>query len=143
MQTPTSTTTVGQKEDDIYDTLKEIKRRNAILKTITYSQFWKQTSNSQRKLLSSFDSEKRRMKMELLEVQIPEPKTIADYKKTSFEFDIKHIHSVDQMKMHKKTGEMISFTLTSTAMSLSKLQVTLSSTQLQLKMENISSMAKY
>jgi len=42
-----------------------------------------------------------------------------------FEFDVKDIHPIDQMEMHKKIGEMISSTITNTAMSLSKLQVTL------------------
>ena len=47
------------------------------------------------------------------------------------------------MDMKKQTGETISSTITSTSMSLSKLQVTLSYTQSQLKVEKISSMAKY
>lgn len=80
--------------------------------------------------------------MAFLEAQIHQPKTSADYKKTYFEFDIKNIHPIDQMEMHKQIGEMISSTLTSTTTSLSKLQVTLSNTQSQLKMENISSKAK-
>ena len=46
------------------------------------------------------------------------------------------------MEMHKQTGLMISSTLTNTAMSLSKLQVTLANVQSQLKMEKVSSLAK-
>ena len=44
--------------------------------------------------------------------------------------------------MHKQTGEMISSTLTSIAMSLSKLHVSLAKFQSQLKMEKILSLAK-
>ena len=92
-----------------------------MLKTNTYNQFWKQKSSSQSRLLSAFDSEKGRMRMAFLEAQVTEPKGAADYKKTSFEFNAKGIHPIDQMEMHKQTGEMISSTLTNTSMSLSKL----------------------
>jgi len=46
------------------------------------------------------------------------------------------------MEMHNKTGEMISSTLTNTAMSVSKLQVSFANVQSQLKMEKVSSLAK-
>ena len=79
--------------------------------------------------MSAFDSEKGRMKMAFLEAQILQPKTTADYKKTSFEFDVNHIHPIEKMEMHKQTIEMISSILTNTTMSLSKFQVTFSNTQ--------------
>ena len=60
------------------------------------------------------------MKMAFLEAQTPYPKIVADYKSTTFEFSTKDIHPIDQMEMHKQTGEMISSTLTNTTMSLSK-----------------------
>ena len=82
------------------------------------------------------------MRMEFLEAQIPQPKGVAEYEKTSFEFDTNNIYTIDQMEMHKKIGEMISSTLTSTVMSLSNLQVTLSNTQSQLTVERISAMTK-
>jgi len=59
--------------------------------------------------------------MTFLEAQIPHPKTLADYKSKTFEFNTKDIHLIDQMEMHKQTGDMISSTLTNSAMSLSKL----------------------
>lgn len=77
--------------------------------------------------------------MQLLEALIAEPKTPADYKQTSFEFDAKNVHPIDQLEMHKKIYEMISSTLTSTSMIFLKIQVALSNSQSQLKMENISS----
>ena len=80
--------------------------------------------------------------MYFLEAQISQPKTPAKLKNNAFEFDVKDIHPIDQMGMHKQTGEIISSTLTSTTMSLSKLQVSLANFQSQLKMKNISSLAK-
>jgi hypothetical protein len=92
--------------------------------------------------LSSFDIESGRMQMEFLQEQVPHPKTNVDYKKISFEFDVKDVHPVDQMDMNRQIGEMILSTLTNTSMTTSKLQVSLNNIQSQLKMEKISSLAK-
>ena len=80
--------------------------------------------------------------MAFLEAQILQPKSHADFKHTSFEFNVKDIHPIDHMEMQKKTREMISSTLNSTATSLSKLQVSLANIQSQLKMEKIYFLAK-
>ena len=45
---------------------------------------------------------------------------VVEYKQSLFEFNIKDIHPIDQMKMHKQAGEMISSTLTNTTINLSK-----------------------
>jgi hypothetical protein len=91
----------------IFDKYKMIKQKNELLNNNTYAQFWKQTSTTQHRLLSAFDTEKGRMHMEFLQAQVPHPKTTSDYKKASFEFDVKEVHPTDQMDMHRKTGEMI------------------------------------
>ena len=80
--------------------------------------------------------------MEFLQEQFPHPKTVVDYKKTSFEFDVKEVHLVDQMDMHRKTWEMIFSTLKKTSLTVSKLQVSMNNIQSQLKMEKKSSLAK-
>jgi hypothetical protein len=51
------------------------------------------------------------MQMAFLQAQFPHPKTVVDYKKTSFECDVKDVHPMDQMDMHGKTGETIFSTL--------------------------------
>lgn len=119
MQTSTSTT--REIEKSIFDIFKEIKVRNEALKINTYNQFWNQTSSSQSRLLSTFDSEKGKMQLEFLQAQIPQLKAASDYKKTTFEFYVKYMHSIDQMEMHKKTGQMSFSTITNTTMSLPKL----------------------
>lgn len=58
------------------------------------------------------------MHMAFLEAQTTEPKTPVDYKKTSFEFDERSVHPIDQLEMHKQIGEMISSILTNTSMNL-------------------------
>jgi len=82
------------------------------------------------------------MQMSFVEAQTSQPKSVANYKSTTFESSTKDIHPIDQMEMHKQTGEMITSTLTNIAMSLSKLQVSFANVQSQLKMEKVSSLAK-
>lgn len=95
LQTPTYTSIAEKKEEEIYDTFMETKRRNEVLKANTYNEFWKQKNNSQSRLLLAFDSEKGRMRMAFLEAQIPQPKIVVDYKKTYFEFDARNIQLIE------------------------------------------------
>jgi hypothetical protein len=106
---------------NIFDKYKQIKQRNELLNNNTYAQLSKKTSTSQHRLLSAFDTEKGRMQMEFLQAQVPHPKTIYDYKKIYFEFDVKEVHPVVQMDMHRKTWEMIFSTLKNTSLTASKL----------------------
>jgi hypothetical protein len=75
-------------------------------------------------------------------VQVPDPKTITDYKRATFEFQMKDVHPTDHMDLHKQTGEMVFHTLAHTSASAAKLQVSLNNSQTQLKLEKISSLAK-
>ena len=82
------------------------------------------------------------MQMTFLEALIPQPQGAGDYKKASFKFNAKDIHLIDQMELHKKIGDMVASTMTSIVMSLSKLQVSLSNAQSQLKMDKIYAMCR-
>jgi type IV secretory pathway VirD2 relaxase len=75
----------------------------------------------QHRLLSTFDIEKGRMHMAFLQAQVPHPKEISDYNRSTFEFDIKEVHPADQMDMHRQTGEIIFSTLDNTSMISAKL----------------------
>ena len=97
-----------------------IKKKNQTLTSNTYAQFQKQSSMAQHRLLSSFDTEKGRMHMAFLQVQVPDPKVISDYKRATFEFQAKDVHPADQMDLHKQTGEMIFHTLAHASTSASK-----------------------
>ena len=67
---------------------------------------------------------------------------ITDYKRATFEFQTKDVHPVDQMDLHKQTGEMVFYSLTHASTTTSKLQVSLNNVQTQLKLEKISSFPK-
>jgi glucosamine 6-phosphate synthetase-like amidotransferase/phosphosugar isomerase protein len=80
--------------------------------------------------------------MEFIQAKVPHPNIVNDYKNTSFEFDVKEVHPVEQMDMHMQIGEMIFSTLTNTSLNSSNLQVSLNNIQSQLKLDKISSLAK-
>ena len=80
--------------------------------------------------------------MEFLLAQVPHPKEIIDYKRSTFEFDTKEVHPTNQMDLHKQTGEMIFSTLENASTTTAKLQVSLNNVQTQLKLEKVSSFAK-
>jgi hypothetical protein len=95
----------------IFQKYDMIKKKNQMLTNSTYSQFWKKTSTTQHRLLAAFDTEKGRMHMALLQAQVPQPKEITDYKRSTIVFDTKQVHPVDQMDFHRQTGEMVFSTL--------------------------------
>lgn len=129
-----STGTNTSDDSNIFSRFLKIKQKNESLMSNMYSQFWKQTSTSQHRLLSTYDSEKGRMQMAFLQAQIPFPKSPSDYKKIAFSFFTSQIHPIDQMDMHKQTGEMMFFTMTTATMSLSKLTTALSNVQSQIEL---------
>jgi hypothetical protein len=126
----------------IFEKYELIKKKNQTLTSSTCAQFWKEMSTAQHRLLSAFDTEKGRMHMAFLQAQVPDPKAITDYKRATFEFQTKEVHSIDQMDLHKQTGEMVFYMLAHASTTASKLQVSLNNVQTQLKMEKISSFAK-
>ena len=127
---------------NIFENCNLIKKKNELLNNNTYAQFWKKTSTAQHRLLSTFDTKKGRMHIEFLQAQVPHPKAVSNYKRETFEFDVKEVHPTDQMDMHRQIGEMIFSTLENTSMTGAKLQVSLNNVQSQLKLETISSLAK-
>jgi hypothetical protein len=126
----------------IFEKYELIKKRNQTLTSSTCAQFWKKTLTMQHRLLSAFNTEKGKMHMEFLQAQVPDPKVITDYKRATFEFQMKDVHLDDQMDLHKQTGEMVFYTLAYASTSAAKLQVSLNNVQTQLKLEKISSFAK-
>jgi hypothetical protein len=113
-----------------------------MLTSNTYSQFWKKTSTAQHSFIIAFDTKKGRMHMTCLQAQVPHPKEITDYKRSTFEFDTKEVHPTDQMDLHRQTGEIVFSTLANASTTVAKLQVSLNNVQTQLKMNKVSSFAK-
>jgi hypothetical protein len=91
-QTDTTLSTKSSQEParlNIFEKYNLIKKKKEMLTNNTYAQFWKYTSTSQHRLLSSFDTEKGNMCMAFLQAHVPHPKEIYDYKRSTFDFYIK------------------------------------------------------
>jgi len=73
---------------------------------------------------------------------IQQPQSATDYIKTNLEVFSKDIHPMDQIKLHKKTGELIYSTLADKTLLTHKLQNSLHNTAAQLELEKASSQAK-
>lgn len=114
-----------------------------MLKDTTQTHLWKQKTSSQHRPLSSFDTEKGKMQITFEQVEVLFLKTSEDYKKSIFSFNTDQIHPIDQIDLHKKIGEMLHLTLKTSTMASSRLQDLVDNIQSQLKLENISSLAKH
>jgi hypothetical protein len=86
---------------NLFEKYNLIKKKNEMLTNSTYHQFWKQKSTTHHKLLSAFDTKKGRMYMAYLQAQVPKPKTISNYKRAPFEFDVADVDPADQMDLHR------------------------------------------
>lgn len=64
--------------------------------------------------------------------KVQQPQTLADYLKIDFEVLAKDIHPIDQIELHKQTGEMVYSTLTSKAMMAHRLENSLKNSTTQL-----------
>lgn len=94
------------------------------------------------RLMSTFDIKQGKMQMSFLKQTVQQPKSMANYLKTNFDVLTKDIHPIDQIELHKKTGEMVYSTLTSTTITAHQLQNSLNNTIAQLQLEKASSQAK-
>jgi hypothetical protein len=117
----TTQTPQGSAPLSIFEKYDMIKKKNQMLTNNTYTQFWKQTSTAQHRLLSAFDTEKGRMHLAFLQAQVSQPKEITDYKRSTIFFDTKQVHPADQMDLHRQTGEMVFSTLAHASSTAAKL----------------------
>ena len=92
--------------------------------------------------MSAFDIKEGKMQMSFLKPTVQQPRSMADYLKTDFEVLAKDIHPIDQIELHKQTGEMVYSTLTNKAITAHQLQNSLHNTIAQLQLEKASSQAK-
>ena len=70
--------------------------------------------------------------MKFLKPKVLQPQSLANYLKTNFEVMAKDIHPLDQIELHKQTGEMVYSTLTSKAMMAHRLENSLNNTTAKL-----------
>lgn len=92
------------KDMDIKEKHKEIKAKNEEIKNEIYSQYLKQTTWIQNRLLLAFDYKNKNFLMSVLQLTVQTPKTTTDYKKVDFEVPVQGIHPLDQIEFHKKSS---------------------------------------
>ena len=92
--------------------------------------------------MAAYDLKEEKMIFTHLKPKVPHPKTPADYYRTNLEVFSKDIHPMDQIELHKQTGEMVYATLADRAMLAHQLKEALKNTNIQLDFERLSSSAK-
>ena len=113
---------------DVKKTFMNIKARNDPLRLQIYNQYLKMAPKNQQRLMSAYDIQEGRMVMSHFKPKVQNPLTAADYIKINFEIKVKDIHPLDQIELHKKTGDMISSTLIGESMMSQRLQNSLDNT---------------
>jgi len=132
----------GQKPATVKEGFIEIKAQNELLRVQLYEQFLNTTPAKKQRLMAAFDFKDEKMIFTHLRPRVPHPKTPADYYKTNMEVFAKDIHPMDQIELHKQTGEMVYATLADRAMLAHQLKESLKHTNRQLDLERLSSSAK-
>jgi len=132
----------GQKPATVKEGFIEIKAQNELLRVQLYEQFLNTTPAKKQRLMAAFDFKDEKMIFTHLKPKVPHPKTPDDYYKTNMEVSAKDIHPMDQIELHKQTGEMVYATLADRAMLAHQLKESLKHTNRQLDLERLSSSAK-
>jgi len=92
--------------------------------------------------MSAYDVKKGKMKMTFIKPTTQQPRTTTDFKRVDFEVLARDIHLIDQIELHKKTGEMIYSTLIGKAIVAHQFQNSLNNISAQFQLEKASSHAK-
>jgi len=92
--------------------------------------------------MSAYDISEGKMTLSHFMPTMLQPQSAADYIRTNLEVFAKDIHPMDQIELHKKTGEMVYSTLADKTLLAHKLQNSLHNTTAQLELEKASSQAK-
>ena len=78
--------------------------------------------------MSAYDIKEGKMIMSYFKPKVQQPQLAVDYIRTNLEVLAKDIHPIDQIELHKRTGEMAYSTLADKAMLADKLQNSLENT---------------
>ena len=90
----------------------------------------------------AYDIQEGRMTLDHFRPTTQQPQSTADYTRTNLEVFAKDIHPMDQIELHKQTGEMVYSTLADKRLLAHRLQNSLHNIAAQLELEKASSLAK-
>ena len=137
-----SSTQQSKKPSSTKASFKQIKAQDDLLRIEVYKQFLKATPAKQERLMSVYDIQEEKMILSHFKPKVPQPQSAADFVRTRVEVMAKDIHPMDQIELHKQTGDMVYATLVDRATMAHELKESLKNTNIQLDFERMSSMAK-
>jgi len=120
----------------------EIKKRNEPIRLQLYNHLLKMAPTNQQRLMSAYDVQEGKMIMSHFAPVVQQPQSAADYLRTNLEVLAKDIHPMDQIELHKQTGEMVYASLADKTLVNIRLENSLKNTPAQLELERASSLAK-
>lgn len=132
----------GKDNPNIKKKFKEIKAKNDPLRIQVYNQYLNIAPTNQNRLMLAYGIKEGKMIMIFFKPKVQQPQSTTNYFKTNFEVMGKDIHPLDQIELHKQTGEMVYSTLTTKAIMAERLENSLNNTTSQLQLEKASSQAK-
>jgi len=131
-----------REESGIKKQFMDIKARNEPVRFQLYNHLLKMAPTNQQRLMLAYDIAEGKMTMSHFMPTFLQPQSAADYIRTNLEVFAKDIHPMDQIELHKQTGEMVYSTLADKTLLAHKLQNSLHNTTAQLELEKASSQAK-
>ena len=138
----TSTRQQSKQGSDIKKAFTKIKARNEPLRLQLYNQLLRMAPTNQQRLMAAYDIQDGKMTLSHFRPTMQQPPSAADYIRTNLEVLSKDIHPMDQIELHKQTGDMVYSTLANKALLAHRLQNSLHNTSAQLELEKASSLAK-
>jgi len=120
----------------------DIKKRNEPIRIQLYNHLLKMAPTNQQRLMSAYDVQEGKMIMSHFMPAVMQPQSAADYIRTNLEVLAKDIHPMDQIELHKQTGEMVYASLADKTLVNYRLENSLNNTTAQLELERASSQAK-
>lgn len=107
----TSSRQQGRQNSDIKKVFTDIKARNEPVRYQLYNQLLRMAPTNQQRLMAAYDIQEGKMTLSQFRPIMQQPQSAADYIRTNLEVLSKDIHPMDQIELHKQTGEMVYSTL--------------------------------
>ena len=115
-------------ESSIKKQFIDIKTRNEPVRLQLYNHLLKMAPTNQQRLMSAYDVQEGKMIMSHFMPIVLRPQSAADYIRTNLEILSKDIHPMDQIELHKQTGQMVYATLADKTLVNYRLQNSLNNT---------------
>lgn len=106
---------------DIKRKFTKIEAKNERIRIKLYNHLLKIAPTNQQRLMSAYDIQEGKMILSHFKPKIQQPQSATDYIRTNLEVLAKDIWPMDQIELHKKTGEMVYSTLANKALLAHKL----------------------